>query len=299
MKFTDVTRQGRKLLKLKYCGAVIVAAGSASRMGGIDKVMAELDGEPMVWPSESEGLEYALSDDGTYYIVTSIGTFDGVELVIPEEHQGLPVKAVAPSAFSGQTQLKTITIPEGIVDLGSRAFSGCVNVSALYYDAVKVNPMGDGGIGYFVFDGLGYNTDGVTVCIGARVKELPNHVFGTYMHGIVEIPNKITTVVFDEDSVCEYIGYCAFFECLYLEHINIPDGVTSIGNSAFYYCTSLTSVTVPDSVTSIGDYAFSGCPSLTDIYYTGTAEEWDAISKGIDWNYNCSATIHYNYTPEE
>lgn len=48
MKFTDVTRQGRKLLKLKYCGAVIVAAGSASRMGGIDKVMAELNGEPMV-----------------------------------------------------------------------------------------------------------------------------------------------------------------------------------------------------------------------------------------------------------
>ena len=48
MKFSDVTRQGRKLLKLQYCGAVIVAAGSASRMGGIDKVMAELDGEPMV-----------------------------------------------------------------------------------------------------------------------------------------------------------------------------------------------------------------------------------------------------------
>ena len=48
MNFTDVTRHGRKLLKLKYCGAVIVAAGSASRMGGIDKVMAELDGEPMV-----------------------------------------------------------------------------------------------------------------------------------------------------------------------------------------------------------------------------------------------------------
>ena len=48
MNFSDVTRQARKLLKLKYCGAVIVAAGSASRMGGIDKVMAELDGEPMV-----------------------------------------------------------------------------------------------------------------------------------------------------------------------------------------------------------------------------------------------------------
>jgi 2-C-methyl-D-erythritol 4-phosphate cytidylyltransferase len=48
MDITNVTREARKLLKLKYCGAVIVAAGSASRMGGIDKVMAELGGEPMV-----------------------------------------------------------------------------------------------------------------------------------------------------------------------------------------------------------------------------------------------------------
>ena len=33
---------------LKFCGAVILAAGTASRMKGIDKVMAELCGEPMV-----------------------------------------------------------------------------------------------------------------------------------------------------------------------------------------------------------------------------------------------------------
>ncbi len=48
MKVTQVTRQARKVLPLRYCGAVIVAAGTASRMGGIDKVMAELDGEPMI-----------------------------------------------------------------------------------------------------------------------------------------------------------------------------------------------------------------------------------------------------------
>ena len=48
MKMTDITRPVRKLLPLKYCGAVIVAAGTASRMGGIDKVMAELGGEPMI-----------------------------------------------------------------------------------------------------------------------------------------------------------------------------------------------------------------------------------------------------------
>lgn len=48
MNIVKVTRPARKLLKLKYCGAVIVAAGSASRMGGIDKVMAPLGGEPMI-----------------------------------------------------------------------------------------------------------------------------------------------------------------------------------------------------------------------------------------------------------
>lgn len=48
MKITDITRAARNILPLGYCGAVIVAAGSASRMGGIDKVMAELDGEPMI-----------------------------------------------------------------------------------------------------------------------------------------------------------------------------------------------------------------------------------------------------------
>lgn len=48
MEITKVTRPARKLLKLKYCGAVIVAAGSASRMGGIDKVMAKIKGEPMI-----------------------------------------------------------------------------------------------------------------------------------------------------------------------------------------------------------------------------------------------------------
>lgn len=48
MGITKVTKIARRFLRLKPCGAVIVAAGNASRMGGIDKVMAQLDGEPMI-----------------------------------------------------------------------------------------------------------------------------------------------------------------------------------------------------------------------------------------------------------
>ena len=48
MDISKLTNAGRKALPLQKCGAVIVAAGSASRMGGIDKVMAPLKGEPMI-----------------------------------------------------------------------------------------------------------------------------------------------------------------------------------------------------------------------------------------------------------
>lgn len=48
MDISKFTRPARKLLPLKPCGAVIVAAGTASRMGGIDKIMASLKGEPLI-----------------------------------------------------------------------------------------------------------------------------------------------------------------------------------------------------------------------------------------------------------
>ena len=48
MDISKLTKPARKLLPLKYTGAVIVAAGNASRMGGIDKVMANIQGEPMI-----------------------------------------------------------------------------------------------------------------------------------------------------------------------------------------------------------------------------------------------------------
>ena len=48
MTLKDAANRARKVLPIQYCGAVIVAAGSASRMGGIDKVMAPLGGEPMI-----------------------------------------------------------------------------------------------------------------------------------------------------------------------------------------------------------------------------------------------------------
>ena len=39
-------------------------------------------------------------------------------------------------------------------------------------------------------------------------------------------------------------------------------------------------VTIPNSVTSIGYRAFQYCSALTSVNFTGTQEQWNAITKG-------------------
>ena len=104
--------------------------------------------------------------------------------------------------------------------------------------------------------------------------------------GII-IPNGMTTI--DKNIFGGYPN---------LQSIVIPEGVTSIGRSAFSGCSSLTSITIPEGVTTIGDYAFANCSSLATINYTGTEEQWNAISKGTNWYYGTSLNVIYNYKPE-
>mgnify|MGYP002516407538 CR=1 FL=1 len=82
----------------------------------------------------------------------------------------------------------------------------------------------------------------------------------------------------------------AFAGCTSLTSIAIPNSVKSIGDWAFLGCESLTSVTIPNSVTSIGYEAFADCTGLTSITYERTVEQWNAITKGDNWNNEVPAT---------
>ena len=79
----------------------------------------------------------------------------------------------------------------------------------------------------------------------------------------------------------------------YLESVIVPDGVTSLGRNAFYDCTSLTSITIPKTVTWIGNHCFDNCIALRDVYYEGTAADWDRIDiEGFKDELE-NATIHF------
>ena len=70
----------------------------------------------------------------------------------------------------------------------------------------------------------------------------------------IEIPESVTN-----------IGNDVFWECSGLISIEIPEGVTSISDYLFSDCTNLANVVIPESVTSIGVCAFAQCVNLTDI----------------------------------
>ena len=136
--------------------------------------------------------------------------------------------------------------------------------------------------------GFDDNTHLQTIIIPEGVTSIVNYAFHSCTSlTSITIPNSVTS-----------IGGYAFCECTGLTSINIPEGVTSIGDSAFYNCSKLTSINIPNSVTSIGYDAFAGCSSLKTINYTGTEEQWNAISKGTSWKSGTAVNVIYNYKPE-
>ena len=66
--------------------------------------------------------------------------------------------------------------------------------------------------------------------------------------------------------------------------VEIAEGTRGITDYVFYYCESLTNVKIPNSLIHIGEKAFYNCNTLKDIDFDGTREQWNAITKGDDWN---------------
>ncbi|MDE6260539.1 MAG: leucine-rich repeat domain-containing protein [Oscillospiraceae bacterium] len=78
----------------------------------------------------SAGLEYTLSEDGTYYIWSSIGTCTDKDVVVGNWHEGLPVKEIVASldrpegpAGYKDWDIETLTISDGITTLNFGACS--------------------------------------------------------------------------------------------------------------------------------------------------------------------------------
>lgn len=114
----------------------------------------------------AEGLEYNLSYDGTYYIVTGIGTVTDTEIIIPSTYNGLPVTSIGNSAFDGCTSLTGIEIPDSVTSINMWAFRGCTSLTSMTIPESVID------IGYGAFSGCFklvevYNLSGMDITAGS------------------------------------------------------------------------------------------------------------------------------------
>lgn len=85
-------------------------------------------------------------------------------------------------------------------------------------------------------------------------------------------------------SGCTSLGANAFWECVSLTRISLPETLSSIGLRAFEGCVRLQSVLIPASVTLIAENAFFDCHSLASLTF---AENEALTSIGINAFYRC------------
>ena len=91
-----------------------------------------------------------------------------------------------------------------------------------------------------------------------------------------------------------------FEYCENAQTIILPETLTSLVLNAFNDCGSLNNLLLPSSITSItgtsntGFPTFIRCESLSDVYYLGTAEEWDAATNdAVILSSDSNMTLHY------
>ena len=201
------------------------------------------------------------------------------------------VTSIGNNAFYNCTSLKSVTIGDGVTSIDSYAFDSCSSLTGIWVDEKNQFYSSDN-------SGVLFNKDKTTLL------HTPGAISGSYtipdsVTGIGEYAfcncDGLTSITIPNNVIT--IGDYTFYDCDGLSSITISNSVTSIGNSAFYYCTSLTSVTISDSVTTIGNRAFYKCTGLTDVYYTGTQEQWDAISIGSYNDSLLSANLTIAYIP--
>ena len=172
----------------------------------------------------------------------------------------MQITGIEDSAFSGCTNLTSITIPSSVTYIREFVFSNCTNLK-IYVEA-QSKPAG--------WDD-NWNQSDHPVYWG--VKEYKENEAFQY---IIKNDNTISIVRYiGEDGfliissingvAITSIEDYAFFNCTSLTNVYISENVTSIGKKSFSDCTNLTSVEIPNSITTIGDYVFANCTDITSI----------------------------------
>ncbi|MBQ7173673.1 MAG: leucine-rich repeat protein [Clostridia bacterium] len=261
----------------------------------------------------STGLAFERNGDGTCALIGK-GTCTDSVLIIPKTSpDGDTVTSVAGGAFTGDTTVTGINLPETITEIGANAFKNSELKDVVFRgslnDWVEIDiksgneKLTGANITYVkphthveVTDAAvapACTTPGKTkgshcsVCgeVFVAQEEIPatGH---TSENGICTVCHKVTEVIASDgleftsngDGTCVLsdVGDCTDVDVVVPDQSSDGDTVTSIGSKAFKG-EAIESINLPNTITEIGANVFQNCTSLTTVKFRGTQEEFDAI----------------------
>lgn len=165
---------------------------------------------------------------------------------------GTPVliRNIAPNAFQNCSTLTSVTIPNGIITIGSHAFAASgLRTVTIPGSVSTINPN--------TFESC-KNLSEVT--LSENVTSIGTNAFNGC--------SGLEKIHFPE-SMANIDGF-AFAACTKLKSIALPEGLKTIKAGTFSGCSNLVSVYIPSSVATTEVNAFSGCSKLKILHYGGT-----------------------------
>ena len=180
------------------------------------------------------------------------------------------------SAFYKGYNLLSINLPKNLKVIEPYAFLYCHKLVDLVNDSslnIELGKDSNGNAGQYAFE---FRTG------ESKLDYVGDFVFYTYnnINYLLEyVGNDKDVVLPDNYKGQKYRVYkFALGFTSKIETVRISEGVSSINGNAFHTCNELREITLTTNITSIANSTFASCTKLQTVKYTGTEEEFAAIS---------------------
>ena len=162
---------------------------------------------------------------------------------------GSKLKTIGEYAFQGCSSITSLTIPDGLKNIGDGAFYG---LEKLKYLTMSGEVDASGWISWWGVDTL---TLTGTYVLGRAPVDRDDYLWYN------PLPGRNARKVILSEGITSIDDY-AFNRCQNLEQLVLPTSLQTIGAHAFEFCENLTDITIPDSLQTLGQDCFKECNKL-------------------------------------
>lgn len=200
-------------------------------------------------------------------------------VVWPEE-----VSKVGDFIFYNCDSLRSILIPDNVTAIGKFAFYDCNSLSEITMPS-ELTQLGE----YAFYQCYNIRKG---ICIPYKVSEIGEYAFYNCRFTELLLEEGLITINLNAFWGCmnienlvipnsvKIICYSAFEKCSGLEYVHFGDNCQEIQGNAFCECTNLKTIEMGSQIKFLCDYAFAHCERLTTIYCladTPPQKSWSAF----------------------